>query len=214
MIEKRVMLVDDHPVFCRGLAQVIDEEDDLTVCRQAESIGEALSAIPNESPDIVLVDLTLKNRSGVELIGDIKANWPGICILVVSMHDEALYASRVSRAGARGYVQKDERPEIIVDAIRCLLGGGQYWNNGQREAFEELYTSKPADSHDIEAILSDREFEIFRLISQGYRPKDIAEKLHLSVHTVERHRTNMREKLNLSSSRELTQLAIEWSKNR
>ena len=210
----RIMLVDDHPVVREGLAESINRESDLTVCAQAEDHHAALKAVETAKPDLVVIDLMLRNSSGFELIKDIHSRWPRILILVVSMHDETLYAERVLRAGAQGYITKQEATRDILLAIRRVLSGGIYLN--ERTASTELSrlaSKTQAVSDSIADLLADRELQVFELTGQGLSTREIAGQLHIDVKTVDTYRARIKEKLNLKSSSQMLQLAIRWSKN-
>jgi DNA-binding NarL/FixJ family response regulator len=210
----RIMLVDDHPIVREGLAESINRETDLHVCAQAEDHLEALKAIENSKPDLVVVDLMLRNSSGLELIKDIHSRWPGMLILVVSMHDETLYAERVLRAGAQGYITKQEAPRDILLAIRRILGGGVYLNERTASAvLARLGSKTQGASNTISELLADRELQVFELTGMGLSTREIAGQLHIDMKTVDTYRARIREKLNLKTSRELLQLAIRWNKS-
>lgn len=209
---KKIMLVDDHPVFSYGLAQVINANEDLTICAQCDNAGDTIQKIGETNPDLIVVDITLDRRSGIDLIAEIKRNWHSLHILVISMHDESLYAHRAFHAGAQGYVQKDERPSVMVHAIRQLLNNMQYWNEIDPNELLESDKTHSHSSH-LENLLTDREFEIFRMIAQGCKPKHISESLHLSINTIETHRAHIKKKLKLNTSNDLSMYAIEWNKN-
>lgn len=211
----RVMLVDDHPVVREGLAESINRESDLTVCAQAEDHQSALQAIDKAHPELIVVDLMLKDSSGLELIKDIHARWPRLLILVVSMHDETLYAERVLRAGAQGYITKQQATHDILSAIRRVLSGGIYLNEQTASAVLARLAAKPQmTSHSIPDLLADRELEVFELTGRGLSTREIAGQLRIDAKTVDTYRARIREKLNLKSSSELLQLAIQWNQNR
>lgn len=211
----RLILVDDHPVVREGLAESINREADLVVCAQAEDHQGALRAIETHHPELVVVDLMLRNSSGMELIKDIHARWPRLLILVVSMHDETLYAERVLRAGAQGYITKQQATYDILLAIRRVLGGGIYLNERTASAVLARLAGKPqASSHSIPDLLADRELEVFELTGRGLSTREIAGQLRIDVKTVDTYRARIREKLNLKSSSELLQLAIRWNQGR
>src|SRR5215470_2267207 len=210
----RIVLVDDHPVVREGLAESINREHDLTVCAQAEDHRAALQAIETTKPELVVVDLMLKASSGMELIKDIHARWPRLLILVVSMHDETLYAERVLRAGAQGYITKQQATRDILLAIRRVLAGGIYLNERTASAVLARLAAKPqAVSNSVADLLADREMQVFELTGQGLSTREIAGQLHIDMKTVDTYRARIKEKLNLKTSSELLQLAIRWSKN-
>jgi DNA-binding NarL/FixJ family response regulator len=207
--------VDDHPVVREGLAESINKESDLVVVAQAEDQRGALDAITETRPELVVVDLMLKNSSGLELIKDLRARWPHLLLLVVSMHDETLYAERVLRAGARGYITKQEATRDILLAIRRVLSGGIYLNERTASAVLGRLASKPQGTSDsIPDLLADRELQVFELTGRGLSTREIAGQLHIDMKTVDTYRARIREKLNLKSSSELLQLAIRWNQGR
>jgi len=210
----RIMLVDDHPIVREGLAESINREPDLFVCAQAEDHQEALKAFEASKPDLVVIDLMLKSSSGLELIKDIHTRWPRVLILVVSMHDETLYAERVLRAGAQGYITKQEATRDILPAIRRVLAGGIYLNERTASVVLARLASKTqAVSNSVADLLADREMQVFELTGQGLSTREIAGQLHIDMKTVDTYRARIKEKLNLKTSSELLQLAIRWSKN-
>lgn len=211
--KKRVIIVDDHPMMREGLAQLIEEEADLTVEAQADSAAEALRCVERALPDLLLVDISLPDKSGLELIKDVHALHAALPILVVSMHDESLYAERVLRAGGRGYIMKQEGGQRLMQAIRQVLGGRIYVSEKISSRILENLSGHRPDSHSPVERLSDREFEVFQLLGQGQATRDIAKHLHLSVKTVEVHRANIRRKLELASGSELVRFAIRWNES-
>jgi DNA-binding NarL/FixJ family response regulator len=209
---KRVLIVDDHPMMREGLALLIQNEPDLRVSAQAGSAAQALTAIAAEVPELVLADISLPDRNGLEMIKDIQALHPALPILVVSMHDESLYAERVLRAGGRGYIMKQEGGKKLMQAIRQVLGGQIYVSEKMSAKILELFSGhRPQASHSVMERLTDREFEIFQLIGAGQASRDIARSLHLSVKTVEAHRANIKKKLELASGADLVRYAIRWT---
>jgi DNA-binding NarL/FixJ family response regulator len=205
----RVMLVDDHPVMREGLAQLINHEPDLSICAQYEDAAHAFSAIPTMRPDLAIIDLSLKGSSGLELVKNSRASYPKLLILVLSMYDESLYAERVLRAGAAGYIMKQEASEKVLGAIRQVLDGGIYLSEkmGSR-LMHQLIGGKAREAGSSLERLSDRELEVFGLIGQGKGTREIAQQLHLSVKTIESHRAHIKEKLNLKDANELVHTAI------
>jgi len=211
----RVLLVDDHPVVRDGLAEAINQESDLTVCATAEDRQEALQAIERTQPELVVVDLMLKSSSGLELIKDVHARWPKLLILVVSMHDETLYAERVLRAGARGYITKQQATHDILLAIRCVLGGGIYLSEKTATTVLGRLTTQPqAVSDSIAEVLADRELQVFEMTGRGLTTREIAQHLRIDMKTVDTYRTRIKEKLHLESTSELLKLAIRWNQER
>jgi DNA-binding NarL/FixJ family response regulator len=196
----------------QGLAQLINGEPELTVSWEAGNAGQALDMVLTHSPDLVLADISLPDKNGLELIKDIRAVRPTTAILVVSMHDEGLYADRVLRAGGRGYIMKQEGGKQLLVAIRQILNGQIYVSGKMSEKILEIFSKHRSDSDDSPAThLSDREFEVFQLIGGGKGTREIAEKLHLSVKTVEVHRANIKKKLKLKSATELVRHAVQWT---
>lgn len=211
---KRILIVDDHPMMRQGLAQLIALEADLAVCGEAENAGAALDAIGAQKPDLVLVDISLPGKNGLELIKDFQAVQPELPVLVISMHDESLYAERVLRAGGRGYIMKQEGGKKLMQAIRQVLDGKIYVSEKMSAEILEMFSGRRSgvESSPLER-LTDREFEIFQLIGQGQGTRDIAEKLHLSVKTVDVHRANIKAKLKLESASELIRFAVRWTES-
>ena len=207
----RVFLVDDHPLLRHGIAESLNDEPDLVVVGQASSAPEALPAIASTKPDIVIVDISLPGRDGIELTKDIKAQNHATLVLVLSMHDESLYAERALRAGAAGYVMKNASSDALVQAIRKALSGeivvGQ--NLVQRILTRNAAGERQAALSPLER-LTNRELEIFRLLGRGRLRREIAQQLHLSVKTIESHQANMRQKLDLDTIIQLRKLAAEF----
>jgi len=208
----RVLVVDDHPIVRERLAEIINREPDLVVCGEAEDRIGGLQAIKNQSPDLAIIDLTLRSSDGLELIKDIHVRWPKLAMLVVSMHDESLYAERVIRAGALGYITKQEATKKILVAIRRVLTRQIYLSApcaaqllGRLASTSSLQASGPAE------LLADRELQVFELTGRGMNTRDIAVRLGISAKTVETYRARIREKLNLTESGELLQVAIAWT---
>ena len=207
----KILVVDDHPIVRQGLAQLIDHESDLVVSGQAQDAHEAMLLIKEAEPDFVIVDISLKETSGMELIKDIRAAYPNLCILALSMHDESLYAERALRAGARGYVMKSEATGKVVDAIRKIMGGRIYVSDGvAAKMMNKIVGGGPNVGVSAIERLSDRELEVFSLIGQGYGTRKIAERLHLSIKTIETYRAHIKDKLSLTDATELLQYAIRW----
>jgi len=208
-----ILLVDDHPMVRERLAEVINREADLVVSGQAEDRHEAIEAILSKPPDLVIVDLTLKNSDGLELIKDIRTRWPEMRMLVVSMHDESLYAERVIRAGAMGYITKQEATRKILHAIRRVLAGSIYLNEKiANRIISRLTTRGDSVTANPAEMLADREFQVFELTGRGLNTVDIASRLHIAVKTVETYRARIKEKLKLTDASKLLQLAITWSR--
>jgi DNA-binding NarL/FixJ family response regulator len=209
--KKRILIVDDHPMMRQGLAQLIDNESDLNVCGEADTAGQALTVIGAQKPDLVIADISLPDRNGLELIKDLQAMYSGLPVLVVSMHDESLYAERVLRAGGRGYIMKQEGGKKLMEAIRQVLSGQIYVSEKMSAKILEIFSGRrPLGGGSPLEQLSDREFEVFELIGQGKATREIADHLHLSVKTVEVHRANIRKKLKLASGTDVVHQAIRW----
>jgi len=207
----KILIVDDHPIVRQGLAELINHEQDLTVCGQAEDALEALRIIKELKPNMVIVDISLKETSGLELIKDIGAQYANLPVLALSMHDESLYAERALRAGAKGYIMKAEATENVVTAIHKVLSGQIYVSDKMAaKMVRKLVSSEPQVGASAIEHLSDRELEVFHLIGQGYGTRQISERLHLSVKTIETYRAHIKEKLNLVDASELLQYAIQW----
>lgn len=207
---KRILLVDDHPLMRKGLALTLETEVDLTVAAQAASAEEALSLMDKAEPDLAVIDVSLPGMSGLELIKHLRAVRPDLAILVVSRHDESLYAERAIRAGARGYLMKMEAADVIVKAVRHILNGGIYVSEEIKERLLlGMMAGKDVSQSPLE-VLSDRELEVFELTGRGLGTRDIAERLHLSVKTVESYRARIKNKLSLNTAPELIQHAVQW----
>jgi DNA-binding NarL/FixJ family response regulator len=209
--KKEIFLVDDHPIVCEGLEQLINQEDDLHVCGHAYDAATAMKAIRFLKPDLVVVDVSLKGKSGIELMSEIKVYFPGIYILALSMHSQLLIVDRAMKAGAMGYVNKDEATNVIVHSIRRVLGGMIYLSSEMSERLlDNLYGKKVECSRILVETLSQREFEIFRLIGQRLRARDISKTLNISIKTVYAHQESIKEKLFLKNSRDLYTYALQW----
>ena len=205
-----ILLVDDHPLFRKGMTQLLDSQDDLRVTQEADSSGAALTAIRTGRFDLAVVDIGLGGgANGIELTKSLKAERPDLPVLVVSMHDEALYAERALRAGARGYVMKREALDSILLAVRSVIGGEIYISPSmtKRMLFDHIQGGGGRDAVDR---LTDRELEVFQLIGEGHDMHQIASQLHLSKKTVEAHRANIKEKLGIGSAREVVRYATQW----
>lgn len=207
----RILIVDDHPLVREGLIGLLSAQPDFAVCGEAAGLDEARRIVASTKPDVALIDLTLSDGTGIELIKEFKAKFPDVKLLVVSMHDESLFAERALRAGAVGYVSKQEASRTIVQAIRTILGGKLYLSPNltdlvvQRAFIAGADLSRPAVDR-----LTDREMEVFELIGQGLSSRQIAAKLEVSPKTVETHREHIKEKLELSTGTELTRYAVQW----
>lgn len=206
--KRRVLIVDDHPIVRQGLAQLISQENDLEVVGEADDARSAIEALSRLAPDVVIVDLMLRNSSGVELIKDIKATRPEVRILVVSMHDEAVYAERALRAGAHGYVMKHEATNEVLIALRKVLADEVHVSKDVvSRMLRRIVGGGPSDGIDR---LSDRELEVFQWIGQGLSVLEIAEKLKVSPKTIETYRAHIKEKLGLASSADVLRVAVSW----
>ena len=206
----RVLLVDDHPLVRRGVADVIAREPDLELCGEASDVIEALSVLEQTKPDVVVVDLSLKTGHGIELIEKIKARDSQIKTLVSSMHDETLFAERVLRAGAMGYITKQEPPETLLKAIRQVLRGEVYLSPRMTSRLLRRVAEGGMAREDPVQGLSNREVEVYEMIGQGLTIQQIAQRLHLSPKTVETHREKVKQKLNVKNSAELNRRAVQW----
>jgi DNA-binding NarL/FixJ family response regulator len=212
--KRRILIVDDHPMMREGLAQLIDHEPDLTAAVQASTAAQALEVIGQQVPDLALIDISLPDKNGLELIKDLQTLYPQLPTLVVSMHDESLYAERVLRAGGRGYIMKQEGGKKLMHAIRQVLSGQIYVSEKISAKILESFSGRRPDAvYSPVERLSDREFEVFQLIGLGQGTRQIAERLHLSVKTVEVHRANVKRKLELNGATELVRFAIRWTES-
>ena len=205
----KVLLVDDHPIVRQGIRRLIEKEPGLLVCGEAEDASEALGIIEQERPDVIVLDLSLKNSSGFDLILDVKQRWDNIRILVLSMYNEDVYAERVLRAGASGYIMKQEAPKKVVTAIWAVLNGSIYVSDKVSANILQNMAGKRTSTSSVDS-LSDRELQVFQMIGEGLTHQEIASKLMLSVKTIESHVEHIKDKMRISSGRELLQRAIEW----
>ena len=210
-VRKKILLVDDHPFMRAGLAQLINLQPDMVVAGEAGNPAEALQKYSAAKPDMVLTDMTMPGRSGLEFIKDLRAADSDAAILVISMHDEAIYAERALRAGARGYIMKEAGGENLLAAIRQVLGGQVYLSPRMSASALDIFSGRrPRGSSSPIEKLSDREFEVFRLVGQGKSTRDIAQQLHLSTKTVDVHRAHIKEKLELKDVTALVRHAVRW----
>ncbi|MBN2079465.1 MAG: response regulator transcription factor [Spirochaetes bacterium] len=208
---RQILIVDDHPLICRGLAQLIENEEGLDVCGTADDINAAMNLLAKKKPDAIIVDISLKSSSGLDLIKAVTARHPGIPMIVYSMHDESVFAERALRAGAKGYVMKDQPPEVLIGALRKVLEGNIWFSDAiLTRIVSKIAASLPAGSNQAIHSLSDRELEIFQLIGQEFKNSRIAKKLNISVKTVEAHRDHIRKKMGVDDSMELRRIAVEW----
>lgn len=207
----KIFLVDDHPLVREWLTNLIHQQHDLSVCGEAETAPEALEAIPKLKPEVAIVDISLKSGSGIELIKNLKTMQPRVAVIVLSMHDEELYAERALRAGARGYIMKRETAKKVIAAIRHVLEGKLYLSERLTAMFAEKFVDAGAATVSPSvAQLSDRELEVFQLLGQGYETRQIAESLSISMKTVQAFCARIKEKLKLASATELLREAIRW----
>jgi DNA-binding NarL/FixJ family response regulator len=212
--KKRILVVDDHPVVRQGLALLINREPDLVVCGEAEEAMGAMHILASARPDILIVDISLSGPDGLDLLKSIRTTHPTLPVLILSMHDESIYAERALRAGANGYIMKQEATEKVLVAVRRILSGEIYVSDRiAGKMLKHYITGSGTLRSSSIADLSDRELEVFRLIGEGHGTRQIAEELHLSIKTVESYQAHIKEKLSLRSSRELMQHAIQWNMN-
>ncbi len=211
-VKRQVLIVDDHPIFRNGITQLINHETDLHVCGEICSAAQALSVVEELKPDIVVLDLSIQGTNGIELMKSIRALHPNLPALMVSMHDESIYAERALRAGARGYVMKAAPSEKVIEAIRRVLSGGLYLSEAIGGRLLDTFLNGRTNNVGSSTIeqLSDREIEIFRAVGEGRGTREIARTLFLSVKTVETHRAHIKEKLQLKTAPELVRAAVEW----
>ncbi len=207
----KILLVDDHPLVREWLTNLLSQQADFQVCGETGQAPEALQLVGALQPDIAIVDLTLAAGSGLELIKDIKAGHPGVALLVLSMHDEMLYAERALRAGAGGYIMKSEATQKVIEAVRAVLGGGVYVSAKVASSLAQKWIGgRKADAALPVAELSDRELEVFQLLGRGYSTRQISEHLHVGFKTVQSYSARIKEKLNLANINELMREAIRW----
>jgi DNA-binding NarL/FixJ family response regulator len=210
--KKRVFVVDDHPIVRQGLALLVNREPDLMVCGEAEDAQAAMQAVNAAKPDILVLDISLNGPDGLDLLKNIRTRHPELPVLVLSMHDESIYAERALRAGAQGYIMKQEATDKVLVALRRILGREIYVSERIANRMLQHYIGSPAAGKPSSiADLTDRELEVFRLIGEGHSTRQIAEELHISVKTVESYQAHIKEKLSLRSARELVQHAIQWA---
>jgi DNA-binding NarL/FixJ family response regulator len=207
----RIFIVDDHPLLRRGLAELINREIDMVFCGEAEDSPTAMKLIGQIKPDLVIVDISLKGYNGIELIKNIKAFDPKIQVLVLSMHDESVYAMRVLKAGAKAYVMKQEVVDKVMEAVRRIRAGKVFVSErvASRMLDQVVVGGDPAPDSPVD-LLSDRELEIVNMIGSGLPTREIAAKLHISIKTVESHRARIKEKLNLQNAIQLVQFCVRW----
>ena len=210
--KKTVFLVDDHPIVRQGLTLLINQEPDLAVCGEAEEMHSAVVAILAARPDILIVDISLNGPDGLELLKNIRIKLPRLPVLILSMHDESIYAERALRVGANGYIMKQEATDKVLVALRRILSGEIYVSEKIANSMLQHYVhGTNSAQHSSVAELTNRELEVFRLIGEGHGTRQIADELHLSVKTVESYQAHIKEKLSLRSARELVQHAVQWN---
>ncbi len=205
------MIVDDHPIMRHGLAQLIDAQPELEVCSWAGTAAEALAAIPVKKPDLALLDISLPDRNGLELLKDLQALHPEVMVLMVSMHDESLYAERALRAGAKGYIMKEEAADKLIEAIRTVLDGKIYVSVEMSARIIEMFSGNvgTASAAPLRR-LTDRELEVFEEIGRGKATREVAEMLGISARTVDAHRAHLKKKLGMKDGSELVRYAVRW----
>ncbi len=207
----RIIIVDDHPIMRHGLAQLINAQPKLEVCVLVGTVAEALAAIAASPPDLALVDISLPDRNGLELLKDIRALHPDVKVLIVSMHDESLYAERALRAGARGYIMKEEAADKLIAAVHTILAGRIYVSGEMSTRIIEMFSgNKSGDQASPLSRLTDRELEVFEVIGRGKATREVAEMLGISVRTVDAHRAHLKKKLGLKDGSELVRYAVRW----
>ncbi len=211
MSKKSIMIVDDHPIMRAGIAQLINQQNDLKVSSEVSSAREALKELNKKTPDLAIIDLSLKEISGIDLIKEIKKRHKDLPTLVLSMHSETIYAERVLRAGAKGYIMKHEPAEKLIKAIRKVLKGKTYLSENMSEIIlDRMSGNSSKDTTSLINSLSDRELEVFKLIGEGHKPHQIADNLFLSVKTIETYYARLKQKFNIKSASELRKIAISW----
>ncbi len=208
--KKRILVVDDHPLLRHGLAQLINLETDMMVCGEAENDHQALDAIADLKPDLMIVDISLNDANGIELTKDVKKRYPKLLTLIISTYDESLYAERALRAGAHGYIMKREATENVLKAIRKILSGGIYLSEKMQARFLRSIVGEKQSASATISLLTNRELEVFRFIGQGHGTRQISEKLRLSIKTIESHRAHIKEKMHFKNGLELMKQAVQY----
>ena len=209
--KRRIMMVDDHPIVREGMAQFLNAQPDLHLCCQAENVHEALARMPLCNPALVIVDVSLKHESGLDLVKTLRCSYPLVALLVMSQHDEAIFAEHALRAGANGYLMKQEATSNILRAIRFVLAGDVYLSNAMHSQISRRLSSPVTASSNSIASLSDREFKVLHMLGLGFSTRQIAEKLNRSIKTIETHRASLKEKLKLESGTDLTHFAFQMA---
>lgn len=205
-VKRRVLIVDDHPIVRQGLRSMIDAERDLRICGEAETEKEARAAIRTLEPDVVVIDLSLEQGDGINLVRDVHAHHPDIALLVLSMHDESIYAERLVAVGASGYIMKQAAADQLITALRCVLSGELYYSEAVRRTLNDRTRVLKNESSKLSA----RELQVLGMVGRGVGSRDIAQALSLSVKTIESHRLSIKRKLNLTTNAQLVQYAIKW----
>jgi DNA-binding NarL/FixJ family response regulator len=208
--KKRILIIDDHPMMRDGLRQLMANEADLEICGEADDVSAALAQAQNLKPDLAIVDITLRSGNGLELIKDLQIRSPQTAVLVLSMHDESLYAERVLRAGGRGYIMKQEGGAKILEGIRQVASGRTFVSAAISARILDSFSGHGQENKSAVDLLTDREFEVFQLIGRGLSTKEMAEKMHVSVKTIEVHRVNIKEKLGTPTAPDLIRFAVRW----
>ena len=207
----KILIVDDHPIVREHLGELINQQKDMKVCGEAEDGHTAMTAVKDLKPDLAIVDLSLKNAHGIDLVKDLKVQYPDLPVLVLSMHDESVFAGRVLRAGARGYITKQEPTEKVMEAIRHILDGNVYLSEAMSaKVLKRMSGGQPGITPSPMETLTDRELEVFQLIGEGHGTREVADALRLDVKTVETYRARIKEKLNLPNAAILVQEAVRW----
>lgn len=208
--KKNIYIVDDHPLMRKGMAMTLEDSVEFTVCGQSESAEEAIGDIPEKKPDCCVIDISLPGMNGIELVKNLLAQMPDLKVLMVSRHDEELYAERAIKAGAKGYLMKLEADDVLVEAVQQIVNGGIYLSDKiESQLIMKIASGQSPSTNPLE-ILSDRELEVFELTGNGLATKDIAQRLHVSVKTVDTYRARIKDKMNINSGNELMRKAVQW----
>ena len=210
----RILIVDDHPIFRMGMKELLNQEDDFTVCSVAKDFTSARRALREDQPDLAIIDISLAEENGLDLVKEINANHNGLPVLVLSLHDESVWAERAIRAGARGYVMKKEASESVISAIKNILNGKIYVSPDMMAHLLDKFQGNPsAQGAPTVDILTDRELEVFRLIGSGLSTREIAERMKLGIKTIGTYRDRIKQKLCIKSATELTRRGVLWIEN-
>ena len=210
----RILIVDDHPIFRMGMKELLNQEDDFTVCSVAKDFTSARRALREDQPDLAIIDISLAEENGLDLVKEINVNYNGLPVLVLSLHDESVWAERAIRAGARGYVMKKEASESVISAIKNILSGKIHVSPDMMAHLLDKFQGNPsAQGAPMVDILTDRELEVFRLIGSGLSTREIAERLKLGIKTIGTYRDRIKQKLCIKSATELTRRAVLWIEN-